>query len=119
MNEKEVILLAEMLYQATLEHKIEWKSHMLSNEPGYSTIIDDCLLVFTTYFDPMVDLYVAEVEFYNAVGKAFYKGIFYENEKIETYKQIEILIRAINDQLFLITESKNKIFNKLESLLKQ
>jgi len=117
MSENEIIQLVKMLWQATLEHKIEWKSSMLSNESGYSTSIDDCLLIFTVYFDPMVDLCVAETEFYNAEGKVFYRGHFYENEKFEVYKQIAILNDTINDQMLSITESKKKIFSRLESLL--
>lgn len=117
MNEKDVIQLVNMLWQATIEKKIEWKSAILSNENAYSTTIDDCLLIFSVYFDPMLELWVAQVEFYNSEGKTFFKAHYYENENIEAFKQIDRLSNVINDQMLLITESKRKIFNHLESIL--
>lgn len=117
MNEKDVIQLVNMLWQATIEKKIEWKSAILSNENAYSTTIDECLLVFSVYFDPMLELWVAQVEFYNSESKTFFKSHYYENENIEAFKQINKLINVIIDQMLLITESKQKIFNHLESLL--
>lgn len=107
-----------MLCQATEAKKLQWDSATLSGESGYKVTIDGCLLIFASYYDPMVDLNVAQVEFYNVRNEVFYKRLFYENDDVDVFTAIDTLINLIEDQKLLITESKNKIFGRLDELLK-
>ena len=105
MNKDEIINLLEMLYEATLRKKIVWSLTSISGRRTYKIIINGC------------DILVGRIDLYNSVGNKFLAGQFYEDVDTDIYLKIKILCVAIEDQLFLVTESKEKIFSSLSQLL--
>lgn len=117
MNKDEIINLLEMLYEATLRKKIVWSLTSISGRRTYKIIINGCDILVSTDFSPLNDCQVGRIDLYNSVGNKFLAGQFYEDVDTDIYLKIKILCVAIEDQLFLVTESKEKIFSSLSQLL--
>ena len=118
MNNDEILALVDLLYRATKEQKLQWESALVYNQSGYRTVIDNCTVSFAIYYDPIEHFSVAAVDLRNRNNVSFFKFTFPQPDYTEIYMSIDNLMNLINDQVYLITESKKQIFNKLNDMLK-
>ncbi len=118
MNKDEITNLLEMLYDATLRKKIVWSLISINSRRAYKIVINGCDIMVSTDFSPLNDCQVGRIDLYNSVGQKFLAGQFFEDVDTDIYLKIKILCVTIEDQLFLVTESKEKIFSSLSQLLK-
>lgn len=117
MNKDEIINLVEMLYAATFQKKIKWSIKKIGTLRAYVTNINGCDILVGTDYAPLNDCQVGMIELYNTIGEKFLSNKYFEDEEYDIYMRINLLCSLIEDQLFLVTESKEKIFSSLSSLL--
>lgn len=117
MNRDEIMYLVEMLHEATLRKKILWSLKNIGTHRAYKTTINECDILVGTDYAPLNDCQVGLMELYNSVGSKFLSGQYFEDEDTDIYLKIQILCTLIEDQLYLISESKEKIFSSLSKLL--
>lgn len=117
MNKDEIINLLEMLHEATLKKKIVWSFTYINNRRTYKTAINGCNILVSTDYAPLNDCQVGRMDLYNSAGNKFLSSQYFEDVDTDIYINIKALCVTIEDQLFLITESKEKIFSGLSQLL--
>lgn len=119
MNLDEIMQLIEMLCEATQGKKIIWSLDNISGCVAYKTTINECDIIVTTDYNPLHDSQVGMIDLYNTNGNKFLSGRYFEDENTEVYLKIKVLCFMIQDQLFLVSESKDKIFSSLTKLLEK
>lgn len=107
-----------MLYEATLKKKILWSIKNIGTYRAYLTNINGCDILVGSDYAPLNDCQVGKMELYNTAGDQFLSGQYFEDEDTEVYIKIKMLCGLIEDKLFLISESKEKIFSGLTKLLR-
>lgn len=117
MNNDELLALVDLLYRATQEQKIKWETTIVTNQPGYMTYVDNCSLSFTVYYDPIDACYVAAIDLRNRNNVSFFKYTYPQPDYSEIYTCIDNLMGLVRDQIYLISESKKQIFDKLNEML--
>ena len=118
MNKDEIINLVEMLHAATFRKKILWSIKNINTHRAFATNVNGCDILVGTDYAPLNDCQVGMIDLYNTVGTKFLSAQYFEDEDTDIYIKIKVLCTLIEDQLFLVTESKEKIFSSLEKLLR-
>lgn len=117
MNQEEIIKLLDMLYEVTLKRKLSWSPVKTSDGRGYKTNIGDCGIMINVYYSSYSNCKISFIELYNSNNVKFFFEDYSENEELSIFTIINRLWMEVEDQRFLISESKEKIFSNLERLL--
>lgn len=117
MNKEEIIKLLNMLYEVTLKKKLSWSPFKTGDGRGYKTNIGDCGIMINIYYSSYSNCKVSFIELFNSNNVKFFTEGYSENDNSPMFTLINQLWMEIEDQRFLISDSKEKIFSNLEKLL--
>lgn len=115
MKDDDYKKMIDMLIQATVGNKMEWRES--SNPNGsYITSVEGCGIKIWPDYDIQFDDSSYSISLANPDGRVFSTYSYNEADNSEEYQHLGNLYNAIRDAVYRITESENRILNGLRKL---